>query len=93
MCACPNCTDDYDPVCAGFGKYKKTFLSMCDLKRKACLLQVDFNFKAVGQCKGMIPIDTYRFQPLLHGRLLELLGASTQLAICSKSPYSIAISS
>jgi hypothetical protein len=34
-----------------------------------------------------------RFQPLLHGRLLELLGASTQLAICSKSPYSIAISS
>jgi hypothetical protein len=33
------------------------------------------------------------FQPLLHGRLLELLGASTQLAICSKSPCSIAISS
>jgi hypothetical protein len=34
------------------------------------------------------------FQPLLHGRLLELLGASTpQLAICSKSSYSIAISS
>jgi hypothetical protein len=32
------------------------------------------------------------FQPLLHGRLLELLGASTQLAICSKSPCSIAIS-
>jgi hypothetical protein len=31
------------------------------------------------------------FQPLLHGRLLELLGASTQLAICSKSPCSIAI--
>jgi hypothetical protein len=29
------------------------------------------------------------FQPLLHGRLLELLG-STQLAICSKSPCSIA---
>jgi hypothetical protein len=32
---------------------------------------------------------------LLHGRLLELLGAglgaSTQLAICSKSPCSIAI--
>jgi hypothetical protein len=26
------------------------------------------------------------FQPLLHERLLELLGASTQLAICSKSP-------
>jgi hypothetical protein len=24
------------------------------------------------------------FQPLLHGRLLELLGASTQLAICSE---------
>jgi hypothetical protein len=33
------------------------------------------------------------FQPLLHGRLLELLGASTQAAICSKSPCSIAISS
>jgi hypothetical protein len=33
------------------------------------------------------------FQPLLNGRLLELLGASTQLAICSKSPCSIAISS
>jgi hypothetical protein len=33
------------------------------------------------------------FQPLLHGRLLELLGASTQQAICSKSPCSIAISS
>jgi hypothetical protein len=33
------------------------------------------------------------FQPLLHERLLELLGASTQLAICSKSPCSIAISS
>jgi hypothetical protein len=33
------------------------------------------------------------FQPLLHGRLLELLGASTPLAICSKSPCSIAISS
>jgi hypothetical protein len=33
------------------------------------------------------------FQPLLHGRLLELLGASTQLEICSKSPCSIAISS
>jgi hypothetical protein len=32
------------------------------------------------------------FQPLLHGRLLELLGASTHLAICSKSPCSIAIS-
>jgi hypothetical protein len=34
-----------------------------------------------------------RFQPLLHGHLLELLGASTRLAICSKSPCSIAISS
>jgi hypothetical protein len=33
------------------------------------------------------------FQPLLHGHLLELLGASTQLAFCSKSPCSIAISS
>jgi hypothetical protein len=33
------------------------------------------------------------FQHLLHGRLLELLGASTQLAICSKSPCSIAVSS
>jgi hypothetical protein len=33
------------------------------------------------------------FQPLLHGCLLELMGASTQLAICSKSPCSIAISS
>jgi hypothetical protein len=33
------------------------------------------------------------FQPLLHGRLFELLGASTQLTICSKSPCSIAISS
>jgi hypothetical protein len=33
------------------------------------------------------------FQPLHHGRLLELLGASIQLAICSKSPCSIAISS
>jgi hypothetical protein len=33
------------------------------------------------------------FQPFLHGRLLELLGASTQLTICSKSPCSIAISS
>jgi hypothetical protein len=33
------------------------------------------------------------FQPLLHGRLLELQGAATQLAICSKSPCSIAISS
>jgi hypothetical protein len=33
------------------------------------------------------------FQPLLNGRLLELLVASTQLAIFSKSPCSIAISS
>jgi hypothetical protein len=33
------------------------------------------------------------FQPLLHGRLLELMEASTQLVICSKSPCSIAISS
>jgi hypothetical protein len=32
------------------------------------------------------------FQPLLHGCLLEFQGASTQLAICSKSPCSIAIS-
>jgi hypothetical protein len=38
--------------------------------------------------------DMRGFLPLLHGRLLELLGASTQLAICSKSPCSIiAISS
>jgi hypothetical protein len=34
------------------------------------------------------------FRPLLRGRLLQLLGASTQLAICSnESPCSIAISS
>jgi hypothetical protein len=38
------------------------------------------------------PLGT-SMMPLLHGRLLELLGASTQLAICSKSPCSIAISS
>jgi hypothetical protein len=35
---------------------------------------------------SMITQNMWGFQPLLHGRLLELLGASTQLAICSKWP-------